>query len=94
MTQSDNDPEKTNIMTGSIETVDVHYIKPNLTVEMVLVYPKRTMRPQYRCILNDAGVYFKVFESFSDTLSEEREQAQFFSEQDLDKYLNSLIIIS
>jgi hypothetical protein len=81
-------------MTIFIETMDVHYLKPNLTIEMVLVYPAQAMRPQYRCIRNDGGVYFKVFECFDDALSEEHEQAQFQCEQDLDKYLRNLINIS
>jgi hypothetical protein len=74
----------------SIETVDVYYLKPNLTIEMVLVYPVQPMRPQYLCIRNDGGVYFKVFESFVDAINDEHEQAQFQSERDLDKYLRNI----
>ena len=76
-----------------METVDVHYLKPNLTIEMVLVYSEQTTRPQYRCIRNDGGVYFKVFEGFDDALNEEREQAQFQNEQDLDNYLRKIVNI-
>ena len=78
-------------MTIDIEIVDVYYLKPSLTIEIVLVYLSQAVRPQYRCIRNDGGVYFKVFERFEDALNEECEQAQFQSERDLDKYLRNNI---
>jgi len=77
---------------NTINAIDIHYLRPNLTIESVLLSNKDKERMIY--IYNYQGWFYRVFDNIMDVFNFFNQKTEvsihFENEDELDNYLKQL----
>jgi len=83
-------------MINTITIADTKEIRADRTVDSLIIENKKTKKSKSFCLYNDQGIYFKLFSDYEDfdkfvnKGDESIDFLEFFSDEELDYYLEKL----